>query len=298
MGIVKADCMFLFYAKTLNVNFEITCTLGRLILYAEKSDISNCLAKYKNGSKTLEEVKFTDDYTEPLFEILGAKKFETLDYSNYENASIIHDLNKPFPASLHNSFSCVLDSGTLEHVFNFPVAIKSCMEAVKVGGHYIGITPINNQMGHGFYQFSPELFYRIFSEENGFKIIKMLISVPGKEELEWYEVADPKNVSNRVMVVNSIPLSLMFIAVKTSDREIFVNSPQQSDYTATWNAVASIKENKAELSGGQLKYLYRKMIPYRVKVILRNIYDIYKKEKIETEELGVINPEYFKKVTI
>jgi hypothetical protein len=298
MGIVKADCTFLFYAKTLNVNFESTCTLGRLKLYAEKSDISACLQKYGNGSRTLDEVKFTDDYSEPLFEILGAKKFETLDFSSYENASIIHDLNVPIPKSLHNTFSCVLDSGTLEHVFNFPVAIKSCMEATKVGGHYIGITPVNNQMGHGFYQFSPELFYRIFSEENGFRIIKMLIAVTGQDDMEWYEVADPKNVSNRVMVVNNFPLSLMFIAEKISNKEIFASTPQQSDYTATWNAFSSVKENKAELSGSRFKYLYRKLMPHRLKVVLRNLYDIYKKEKIETAELGVINPEYFKKVTI
>lgn len=298
MGIVKADCTFLFYAKKLNVNFEKTCTLGRLVLYAEKNDIVNCLAKYQNGEKKIDEVVFKDEYSEPLFEILGAKDLQTMDYSSYENASIIHDLNTPFPKTLHDSFSCVLDSGTLEHVFNFPVAIKSCMEAIKVGGHYIGITPVNNQMGHGFYQFSPELYYRIFSEENGFKMIKMLIAVTGKDEMEWYEVADPKNVSNRVMVVNNFPLALMFIAQKTSQKEIFTTTPQQSDYTSTWNAYTSVKENKAELSGGKLKYYYRKLIPYRVKVIMRNIYDIYKKEKIETTELGVINPEYFKKITI
>jgi hypothetical protein len=30
------------------------------------------------------------------------------------------------------------------------------------------VTPANNQMGHGFYQFSPELFFRVFSQENGY----------------------------------------------------------------------------------------------------------------------------------
>lgn len=300
MGIVSADCAFLFYAKKLNVNFKDTCTLGRLVLYADKNDIRDCLVKYQNGAKQLDKVKFTDEYSEPLFEILGTEKLVTVDYSSYENASVIHDLNNPFPESMKNSFSCVLDSGTLEHVFNFPVAIKSCMEAVRVGGHYIGITPVNNQMGHGFYQFSPELYYRIFSEENGFRILKMMIAVPvpGDEKTEWYDVADPKNVSNRVMVVNNFPLSLMFIAEKIADKNIFEKAPHQSDYTSTWNAFTSVKENNAELSGGSLALLYRKFLPYRIKVILRNLYDIYKKEKIETTGLGVINPEYFKKTTI
>ncbi len=270
MGIAKADCTFLFYAKKLHVNFENTCTLGHLKFYAEKQDIANCLEKYKNGEKKLEDVVFSDAYTEPLFEILGAKNVQTIDYSSYENATIIHDLNKPIPEKFHNTFSCLLDSGTLEHVFNFPVAIKSCMEAVKVGGHYIGISPVNNQMGHGFYQFSPELYYRVFSEENGFKIIKMLIAVTGEKDMEWYEVADPKNVSNRVMIVNSFPLSLMFIAEKTDQKEIFKTTPQQSDYTSAWNVFKSLKENNSELSGSRFKYYYRKLIPYRLKVIIRN----------------------------
>lgn len=298
MGIVKADCTFLFYAKTLNVSFETTCTLGHLLNYTAKSDIAYCLEKYKNGVKKLEEVVFTDDYSDPIFEILGTRKLDTLDFSAYEGATIIHDLNVPIPRNLHNSFSCVVDSGTLEHVFNFPVAIKSCMEAVKVGGHYIGITPANNQLGHGFYQFSPELIYRIFSEENGFKILKMVITVPDSENLVWYEVADPKTVNNRVMLVNNIPLSLMFIAEKTALKDIFSVTPQQSDYSATWNAFRSVKENNAELSGSKLKYFYRKFIPHRLKVIAKNIYDIYKKEKIETQELGIINPDHFKRIEI
>lgn len=298
MGIVKADCIFLFYAKTLGVSFETTCTLGHLELYADKNVMSQCIAKYKNGEKNLEEVTFSDRYSDPLFEILGTKKLDTLDFSPYEGATIVHDLNVPIPGKLHNSFSCVLDSGTLEHVFNFPIAIKSCMEAVKVGGHYIGITPTNNQMGHGFYQFSPELFYRTFSEENGFRILKMLITVTDGENLKWYEVADPKKVNNRVMVVNNIPLSLMFIAEKIAQKEIFTITPQQSDYTATWNAFTSVKEKNAELSGGKFKYYYRKLLPRRLKIILRNLYSIYEVEKVETQELGTINPEYFKKTEI
>ena len=298
MGILKADCNFLFYAKTLNVSFETTCTLGHLAFYTDKSVIAQCLAKYKNGVKKLEEVTFPDRYSDPLFEILGTKKLDTLDFSPYEGASIVQDLNVPFPTELHNSFSCVLDSGTLEHVFNFPVAIKSCMDAVKIGGHYIGITPTNNQMGHGFYQFSPELIYRIFSEENGFKIVKMLITVPDGDNLDWYEVADPKKVNNRVMVVNNIPLSLMFIAEKVAQKEIFAITPQQSDYSATWKAFTSVKEKNAELSGSKVKYYYRKLVPRRLKIILKNLYSIYGNEKVDTQNLGTINPEYFKKTEI
>ena len=39
---------------------------------------------------------------------------------------------------------------------------------LTVGGSIFVNTPANNMMGHGFYQFSPELMYRIFAEANGF----------------------------------------------------------------------------------------------------------------------------------
>jgi len=298
MGITKTDCIFLFYAKKQRVNFEKTCMLGRLKLYTTREVIEDCISKFQNAAKPISAVQFKDAYTEPLFEILGANKTESLDFSPYESATIIHDLNVPIPDKLKNSFSCVVDSGTLEHVFNFPVAIKNSMLAVRPGGHYIGISPVNNQMGHGFYQFSPELYYRVFSEENGFRMVKMLVVMADSEQPVWYEVADPKNVKNRVTLINNFPLSLMFIAEKISDKEIFATAPQQSDYVTTWNTLDSMHSGKPEMSGGKLKYLYRKILPYRVKVILRNLYDIYKKEKTETPDLGVINPEYFRKIEL
>jgi hypothetical protein len=299
MGITKTDCTLLFHAKKLQVNFEKTCMLGRLQLYASRDDIRQCLTKFQNGEKDLDAVEFPDGYSEPLFKILGAKEVESMDFSAYEKATIIADLNNPVPTALHNRFTCVLDSGTLEHIFNFPVAIKNCMEMVQVGGHFIGITPGNNQMGHGFYQFSPELFYRIFSEENGFRMVTMLIAVEhGENKTDWYEVADPKEVNNRVMLVNNIPVSLMIIARKTANKDIFSVTPQQSDYTATWDAYTSVTENKVEASGSRLKFIYRKMVPYRMKIILRNLYDIYNKGKVDAPGLGTINPDYFKKTEL
>ena len=60
-------------------------------------------------------------------------------------------MNEAIPDSLKGKFSCVLDGGTLEHVFNFPQAIKNAMEIVAIGGHFLGVVPANNFSGHGFY---------------------------------------------------------------------------------------------------------------------------------------------------
>lgn len=298
MAITKNDCTLLFYSKKLGVSYKETLMIGRLNLYASDEDIATAIQKYKTHEKEIENVNFKDEYAEPLFEILGANKTDSIDYSSYENASIIYDLNLPVPDELKNKYTAVVDGGTIEHVFNFPVAIKNCMNALKVGGHYIGITPANNQMGHGFYQFSPELYFRVFSEDNGFKIKKMLINVSTKESTNWYEVADPKAVNNRVMLINNFPISLMIIAEKVAEKDVFKITPQQMDYTNTWNAYNSIKENKIQGNESRIKFFYRKLLPKRIKIILRNIYNIIFVEKIKDDFIGEFNPDHFIKTEI
>src|SRR5437762_12288642 len=89
----------------------------------------------------------TGGYAEEFLKYLGAKTVHSLDNSDYEGATHVHDMNKPIPGHLKAQYSVVLDGGSLEHIFNFPVAIQNCMEMVQVGGHYLGITPTNNFVG-------------------------------------------------------------------------------------------------------------------------------------------------------
>jgi hypothetical protein len=299
MAISKDDCTLLFYAKTLGISFKETLTLGRMNLYASRADIMHSIEKYKTNSKSIDEVVFNGDgYAESFFAILGAEKIDSIDFSAYEKATIIHDMNQPIPDNLRNNYSVVVDGGTIEHVFNFPVAIKNCMNAVKTGGYYIGITPANNQMGHGFYQFSPELYFRVFSEENGFRIKKMLINITNGTHTRWYEVSDPKAVQHRVSLLNNLPVFLMVIAEKIADKAIFEATPQQSDYTNIWSVQQSLAENKAGEHESRSKFLYRKFVPRRIKIILRNLYDIIFTEKAKDEFIGDFNPKHFKRIEL
>ena len=298
MGITKNDCDLLFYSKKLGVSYRETLMLGRLNLYVSHDEILSSIKKYQTNEKELTEVSFKDEYSEPLFEILGAKKVDSMDFSDYEKASIIHDLNVPIPASLKNQFSAIVDGGTIEHIFNFPVAIKSCMDALKIGGHYIGITPANNSMGHGFYQFSPELYFRIFSKENGFKVKKAIISISNGDKTSWFEVADPQEVNSRVMLTNSHLVTLIIIAEKIAEENVFATTPQQNDYVNTWNAHISQTENKIQSKESQIKFLYRKLVPRRLKSIARNIYNILTIEKVSDELIGEYNSEHFTKIDL
>ena len=78
------------------------------------------------------------------------------------------------------SYDAVLDFGCLEHVFDFPVAWRNCVALCRVGGHLFHSLPANNLAGHGFYQFSPELFFNLYQAKNGFELRRPLARDEGR----------------------------------------------------------------------------------------------------------------------
>ena len=108
------------------------------------------------------------------------------------------------------------------------------MEMVAVGGYFLEVTTANNFMGHGFYQFSPELYYRVFSQQNGYIVEDMLLCETDPRS-KWRRVADPQALGQRVELVNRRPTYLIVKARRTHLVEIFRTLPQQSDYVSLWS---------------------------------------------------------------
>ena len=178
---------------------------------------------------------------------LGAKETVSIDASAYEGASLVHDMNAPIGDELKRKFSTVIDGGTLEHVFNFPVAIKNCMQMLDVGGHFFAHTMANNFMGHGFYQFSPELFYRVFSPENGFlACTASWCSSSASAGRDGTRRPTRTSINERVELINGRPTYLFVHAERVADVPMFAAAPQQADYAAHWSRNA-----KPQLWGAQ-----------------------------------------------
>jgi hypothetical protein len=172
-------------------------------------------------------------YAEPVFKSLGARNIWSLDASGFEGAEFTHDLNQPIGADLKARFDLVYDGGTLEHVFNFPMALQNCMEMVRENGRFFMHTVANNWCGHGFYQFSPELFYTVFCPDNGFEVERMILHAVGPYG-RWYEVSNPQTIRSRVELFNSLPLQLLVQVRRAKITPLFNRIPQQSDYTPRW----------------------------------------------------------------
>jgi SAM-dependent methyltransferase len=259
MGFTAGDVKFLLSGLQLGIKTDSVLTLGHQSLHVRPGKVNEMLRSYGHPNTVPSDIAllFADD----IFEALGFKSYDSMDNADYESASILHDLNKPIPASLHGKFDLVWDGGTLEHVFNFPIAVANALQMVKVGGHVVFVLPANNQCGHGFYQFSPELFFWILVPENGYELIRIYMTGKGGP----YHVADPASVGGRVELLNDNGALLMVHAKKIQEAQIFSTIPQQSDYVSLWDEAGEAKEED-----GRIKKILREVLsPAQVQSISR-----------------------------
>jgi hypothetical protein len=130
------------------------------------------LQSLAKGSSRTDSKDRVDDVT--LFQSLGFDRVESIDYSDFENPTHVHDFNLSVPVELHKQYDVIYDGGSLEHIFNFPQSLKNVFDLLKVGGVVIHASPSSNHVDHGFYMFSPTLFYDYY-QSNGFEIVKSYI---------------------------------------------------------------------------------------------------------------------------
>lgn len=226
---------FLLHARKRGVSFAEVATLGRQTLLASRAELTALIPHLQAHEPAQREAVLAaaGNFSEPLLQLLGARAITSFDVSDFEGATVCHDFNAPLPNGFDARFDTVIDAGSLEHVFQFPVAMANLMRLVKPGGHLILITPTNHFSGHGFYQFSPELFFRVLAPENGFQVQTMLATELFPDSF-WYEVPDPAAVRGRVIINSCCETYLCVLAVRTRASPIFTALPQQSDYAALW----------------------------------------------------------------
>ena len=249
MGIDIETARFLLARRRDKTCFERCATLGRQHYYVSNTETRALLKEFELSPEDFPGLfpASYPDYSEPFWEMLGTKALATIDASPFEGATHVHDMNQPIPAEWKEAFDVVCDVGTLEHVFNFPCAIRNCLEMVRRGGCFFTQTPANNHFGHGFYQFSPELFFRVLSPQNGFKV-EHCVAVEYGPRRRWFMVTDPEAARARVTLVNAAPVILLVCAKRVEIKPLFLKTPQQSDYAAAW-AESAAKGNDRNPSG-------------------------------------------------
>lgn len=235
MGINARGLEFLLAVTGRHGRLGSVATLGRQNLHDVSAAVLRDLAERHGRPLSAGEAEavVTDGFAEDLLRWLGADEVCSVDASDFEGATVVADLNAPIRDDLRARFDTVIDGGTLEHVFNYPVALASAMDMVRPAGRLLHITPTNQEAGHGFYQLSPEVFFRSLCEENGYRIERVLL----REETTrgtWMEVPDPDALRHRVQFTTPAKAYLYVCARRVDVVPLFRRWPQQSDYATAW----------------------------------------------------------------
>lgn len=176
-----------------------------------------------------------DGFSETFWHKLGFGKLEAMDLSDYEGAGIVHDLNMPVPDSLQGQFDFIFDGGTLEHVFNQPVALMNVFRMLKVGGRFVSANGMNGWAGHGLYQFNPDLVWTFWRRACGCQMHRCL-GVTKDEDHDDVDFLDVGDYGTRLRLKGKLPASRVYLyyEVEKTANSTFDGSVLQSDYQARW----------------------------------------------------------------
>lgn len=179
-----------------------------------------------------------DGFSETFFSRLGFASVDSLDYSDFEGASIVHDLSQPVGDDLAERFDVIYDGGTCEHVFDLPTAFRNIDRMLRPGGVLIGHSPCNNWINHGFYQISPEMVFGFWERAMGYEALDVLLqpTLPNFCN-KTARVTNPNETGVRPRVVGDLPLNspliLHYVVRKPLQRDAAVGV-YQTDYQNRW----------------------------------------------------------------
>lgn len=246
MGLDTNSLNLLGFAENQGVDFRKTLSVGRAAISMRDEDVASFLMATGRQDLVASVPRLTQSkyYEDILAVVFGAQEQAAIDASHYEGASIIHDMNQRLESP--QRFSAILDFGCLEHVFNFPVAIHNLIRLCEADGHILHYLPANNCCGHGFYQFSPELFFSLYSADRGFSGTRVFFVEWQDDPSVWFEIKSPAEMRRRVLVANHYEGYLLVITKRLASAVSPLDqAPQQSDYVETW------KTDLAGASAGQ-----------------------------------------------
>jgi hypothetical protein len=231
MGIDSTSLELILCSQKYAKNMGRVLTLGRQGIHTPPNIVDSLLDKY--GFQHLKG-RHVWGWSEPLFQDLGFTEVDSLDYSNYEGASRIHNMNTALPP-LVKRYNYIYDGGTIEHVFNTPQVCENIINSLEVGGIFCSVTCNNNLSGHGIYQFSPEFFLSAFRPKYGMEILELYIGIVGSAREAWKDVNSFNREGggrNCAKFHSPADVYILTIARKVSDERssLITDSPQQYSY--------------------------------------------------------------------
>jgi len=190
----------------------------------------------------------TDVY---LFKSLGFDEVLRTDFSDFQGAELVFDLNQSgVPEQYQGYFDLLIDGGTTEHVFHLPNSLHNIFSFLKVGGRVMHFNPSSNHVDHGFYMFSPTLFWDYY-EANGFEFNSFKFFEYNKwGNIQRWIAADYEPGCLRYVSGGGLPGGQYGIALTATKLEGSTSGvvPQQHRYKKTWERTKKRKVHKSLLA--------------------------------------------------
>lgn len=187
---------------------------------------------------TPRDLEQEDGYCERLMARLGFGDMESMDFSDYEGAGILHDLNRPVPEELEGQFGMIFDGGTIEHVFNVPMALENVFRMLRPGGRFVSANGMNGWIVHGMYQFNPELVWTYWGRGCGCKVhdCRGIPTVP-RAETRHFPFEDPALTGRRIRLKRKgFPAGRVYLyyEIERLPESRPTGTVLQSDYVTRW----------------------------------------------------------------
>jgi 2-polyprenyl-3-methyl-5-hydroxy-6-metoxy-1,4-benzoquinol methylase len=106
-------------------------------------------------------------YVGDLKKFFQCEEYKSLDP---DGGDFLYDIQDDL-SFMYEQWDCVFNLGTLEHVWDVHLAYSNAAKLIKVGGFFIGHTPIHGHHEHGVHITTPKAILKFF-EINGFENIK------------------------------------------------------------------------------------------------------------------------------
>lgn len=238
----------------------VALTLGKLkIFFTEKQKI------YSSEKYGIPLGVFSG-YAENVLNAIGCTSVTSLDYSDYEGADYVWNLNTSVNSSekvsqLISKYDLILDYGTTEHVFNPTQSIANSIAMLKIGGRLNLMLPVCGSLDHGMYQFSPNWFYSMHSEWLELEKLYFYINQRKNTHLKIWDGLDEKfkehvdgtfdgsYLANLLQYTHEPVYSFaVFKKKKEVDLQRFMQDTHQLIYAKYWEEIGRAEVAKRSLS--------------------------------------------------
>jgi SAM-dependent methyltransferase len=198
-------------------------------------------AEYMPGVAQDELKNPNDQYSETFFRLLGFDTIDSLDFSEFEGASIIQDLAGELSPNLREAFDVIYDGGVCEHIFDLPTAYRNIHAMLKPGGTFIAHSPGNNWPNHGFYQICPAIVYSFWASSLNYEVLECVYQpLRPHAARNVITMSNPLETGRRPRLASNLPpnspIILNYVVRKPLGSAVGEQLVNQSDYTRRWDA--------------------------------------------------------------